>query len=125
MKKRFTIYHFLIAILIFSMFTPMSGVFAEENGDGNGDGNGAPTGSLTIHKFEQEKGDRTGDGDGNPVDPNDIVGDALEGVEYTITQTHTYDPSTDKWTEVSDNEEKYTTDSNGQIVIDPIPLVRY
>ena len=123
MKKRFSIYHFLIAVLIFSMFSPVSSVFATVNGDGNGDEE--TTGSLTIHKFEQEKGDKTGDGDGNPVDPDSIKGEPLEGVEYTITQTHSYDPETDTWTSVSGSPKTYTTNEDGKIVINNIDLGRY
>jgi|SRR5690625_5180073 len=123
MKKRFSIYHFLIIVLIFSMFTPLSNVFAQVNGGGNGDGDKQPTGSLTIHKLEQEKGTERGDGDGSKVD--DLEGEPLAGVEYTITQTHVYDPDTDTWTTGSGESKEFVTDDDGKIVIDPIPLGRY
>lgn len=123
MKKRFSIYHFLIIVLIFSMFTPLSNVFAQVNGGGNGDGDKQPTGSLTIHKLEQEKGTERGDGDGSKVD--DLEGEPLAGVEYTITQTHVYDPDTDTWTTGSGESKKFVTNDDGKIVIDPIPLGRY
>src|SRR5690625_366198 len=135
MKKRFSIYHFLIAVLIFSMFTPMTSVFANHSngdGDGNGNNNGEVTGSLIIVKYSQDpKKDEVGQGepgDGNQIDFGNLVGSPLKDVEYTIKQTHSYDPSTDKWTELSEEEgETYTrtTGDDGRIVIDPIPLGRY
>lgn len=119
MKKRFSIYHFLIAVLIFSMFTPMTSVFAKVNGDEE------VTGSLTIYKFEQEPGTEKGaKGDGSILDPQPD-GKPLVGVTFTFTQTHSYDPSTDEWTAANGTSFTKVTDDDGKIVVDPIPLGRY
>lgn len=119
MKKKFSIYHFLIALLVFSLITPIGTAFAKPT----------PTeGSLTIHKFEQEKGDKQGKKpDGSELD-NPPVGEALPGVDFTLIQTHSFDPATDEWTELGEGEGKTyneTTGSDGKINIDKIDLGRY
>lgn len=115
--KRFSIYHFLVAIMAFSLMMPAAVTDAKASGE---------TGSLTIHKFEQEKGTEQGEGDGKEI-TGGIDGTALPGVEFTLTQTHKYDPSTDKWSKVTDNPKTYVerTNGNGQIVISDIDLGRY
>src|SRR5690625_3742060 len=115
MKKRFSIYHFLIAVLIFSMFTPLTSVFA---------GKDSPKGSLTIYKYEQEKGTERSEGDGTELSPYP-EGEPLEGVEFTFTKTHAYDPETDTWTAVNETSFTETTDSDGKIFLDNIALGRY
>lgn len=114
--KRFSIYHFLVVIMAFSLIMPAAVTDAKVSGE---------TGSLTIHKFEQEPGAEQGDGNGSEI--TGIDGEALPGVEFTLTQTHKYDPSSDKWTEVTDNPKTYveTTDATGQIIINDIELGRY
>src|SRR5690625_3763524 len=116
MKNRFSIYHFLIAVLIVSMFSPITSVFA-----GRSDSH---TGSLTIYKLEQELGTERGDGDGNKLEPQP-EGKGLEGVKFKFTQTHAYDPVNDKWTEISGTQFHETTDSAGKVVLDNINLGRY
>ncbi|SES08475.1 SpaA isopeptide-forming pilin-related protein [Salipaludibacillus aurantiacus] len=81
--------------------------------------------TLTIHKFEQEPGTETGVGTGLP-DQGIEEGDPLQGVIFEITQTHSYDPDTNTWSEVTDGE-IYTgvTEENGQVVFEGIELGRY
>lgn len=70
--------------------------------------------SLTIHKFEQEPGTGAGDeGNGNPG--QNAEGTPVEGVEFTLTQTHSYNPETDTWTEKSGAEIKGTTGADGTV----------
>lgn len=100
------------------MFTLILPGFAVAGGKGE-----TVTGSLTIYKYEQEKGDEkkkgTGEAGENPV------GAPLKGVTFQLTQTHKYDPLTDKWTEFSGTSVDYETDENGKIEISDIPLGRY
>src|SRR5690625_489471 len=115
MRKRFSIYYFLVAIMVFSLVLP---------GFAGAEVNGSPKGSLTIHKFEKEPNSDGGvDGDGSANQP--APGTALEGVTFTLTQTHSYNPSTDIWTKVDGNPDDYVTGSDGKIVINNIPLGRY
>lgn len=96
--------------------------------------------TLTIHKFEQDSISEDGSADGQSIDNTystdnganelgmpgqDADGEPLEGVEFTLTQTHTYDPTTNEWTEISGEAKTYTTDSNGQVFINNIDLGRY
>lgn len=82
------------------------------------------TGSLTIHKFEQEPGASAGvDGDGSAGQPAN--GTPLAGVTYKVTQTHSFNPERDEWTEVTAGEtHTMTTDENGQVSKE-LPLGRY
>lgn len=100
--------------LLISLVIP-SFAFAEENkkpvikGDPNN-----PT--LTIHKFEQEPGADKGE-EGTGLPGQDAKGETVKGVEFTLTQTHKFNPETDKWEEVTGGKElKEETDENGQIV---------
>lgn len=55
---------------------------------------------LTIHKYEQEPGTPQGEaGNGLPGQPAE--GAPVEGVEFTLTQTHSFNPATNEWTEVT------------------------
>src|SRR5690625_7652104 len=78
MKRKFSIYHVLVALLTFSLFMPAGMVSAEPTP--------SDTGSLTIHKFEQEPGAKKGKPDGSELD-NAPQGDPLEGVEFTLTRS--------------------------------------
>src|SRR5690625_1431033 len=130
MIKRLSIHKLLLVLMMFTLILPG---FAAANGyggpgHGHGPGNGSDNGdevvgSLTIHKYSQEKDaeKEKGTGEGG----QHAVGDPLEGVTFTLTQTHQYDPETDKWTEVSGTPEEYVTDADGKIEISPIPLGRY
>lgn len=119
MKKRFSIYHFLIALMVFSLVLPgFAG--AEKKG-----GNDVQKGSLTIHKFEQEP-EQVGTGEeGTGSAGQNAPGEALPGVEFTLIQTHKYNPDTDEWTTFNGTSFKRTTDTNGKIFIDNIDLGRY
>lgn len=116
MKRKYSIYHVLVALLTFSLFMPAGMVSAEPTP--------SDTGSLTIHKLEQEPGANKDKPDGSELD-NAPQGDPLEGVEFTLTQTHSYDKDTDKWSEVSGEAATYETDENGIIHIPNIDLGRY
>ncbi|NWO15097.1 SpaH/EbpB family LPXTG-anchored major pilin [Virgibacillus sp.] len=113
----------LIVTLLLSVFLPQAALAYTVKGDESN-----PT--LTIYKYEREPGatPEAGEGTGGEQTP---PADAtpLSDVEYTITQTHAYDPSTNKWTEVTDGEGFVeTTDANGQVVItkaDGLELGRY
>src|SRR5699024_3486288 len=113
MRKRFFIYHFLIAIMMFSLIIPA------------GVANAEPTkGSLTIHKFEQEPGISQGNPDGSEL-TNPPEGEPLKGVTFTLTQTHSFNPETDEWTEVQGTPQDYVTNGDGKIIINDIDLGRY
>lgn len=95
-----------VFVLVMSVFLPQM-VYASGN----------PTDyQLVIHKFEKEPGAETGDeGDGSPEQQAD--GDPIQGVEFTLTQTHKYDPVADKWTELTNGPTlKGTTNENGIVV---------
>ncbi|KGX84080.1 SpaH/EbpB family LPXTG-anchored major pilin, partial [Pontibacillus litoralis] len=101
---------FIVFTLLLSIFIPQSVFAYTVSGD-----EANPT--LTINKFEREPGALEGEpgtgGDQTP--PSDAT--PLQGVEYTITQTHSYDPATDEWTEVTGGATlTETTDANGQAV---------
>lgn len=114
MIKRFSLYKLVIFMFIFTLFLP-SFTSAEPQD--------AVTGSLTIHKYEQDPGSRQIDGTGNKGE--NPVGEPLAEVEFTITQTHSYDPFRDTWEKVSGKLKTYVTDENGKIEINPIELGRY
>lgn len=109
MKKRFSIYHLLIAVLLFSLVLP-------------GFAGAAESGSLTIHKFEQEPGTEQGEPDGSAGQTPE--GKPLPGVTYTVKQTHSYDG--ENWTEVTGGEEyTATTGTDGTTTLSNLPLGRY
>lgn len=70
--------------------------------------------SLTIHKFEQEPDKRSG-GEANGDAGQNAEGTPVEGVEFTLTQTHSYNPENDTWTEKSGAEIKGTTGADGAV----------
>ncbi|SEI94795.1 LPXTG-motif cell wall anchor domain-containing protein/fimbrial isopeptide formation D2 domain-containing protein [Bhargavaea ginsengi] len=95
-----------VFVLVMSVFLPQM-VFAS----------GGPTDyQLVIHKFEKEPGTEAG-GPGNGSPEQQVEGDPIQGVEFTLKQTHSYDPATDKWTELADGPTlKETTNENGIVV---------
>ena len=107
---------FTIFILLLSLILPSS-VFAY---DIEGDPNNP---KLTIYKIEQEQEGEKEPGSGLPDQV--FEGEPLEGVEFTFTQTHQYDPNTDEWIEVSGEPFTRVTDSEGKIVLDNIDMGRY
>lgn len=116
MKKKFSMYHLLVALLTFSLMMPAGMASAEPS---------AETGSLTIHKFEQDPGAGQGNPDGSELEGG-IEGDALPGVEFTLIQTHSYNSETDKWTKLDEGKTYVeTTGSDGRIHIPNIDLGRY
>ncbi|HZW68157.1 MAG TPA: SpaH/EbpB family LPXTG-anchored major pilin [Pseudogracilibacillus sp.] len=119
MKRKFSIYHFLIALMMFTLILPAFAGAEAETGATERE-----TGSLTIHKFEQEPGASVGaEGDGSAG--QSANGKPLAGVTYEVKQTHSFNPATDEWTEVTAGETyTMTTDANGQVSKD-LPLGRY
>src|SRR5699024_3057665 len=114
MKKIRVIYSLMIALLLMTIITPQT--LSAQEADTQG--------SLTIYKYEQEEGTERVEGDGE--EHNGIIeGELLAGVEFTLTQTHTYNADTDEWTAVSGTPQTYTTGSDVKITIDSIPLGRY
>lgn len=112
-KKSSFIYRFLIILLMFTIVSPVGGVSAAPSDHG----------SLTIHKYEQEPGAEQGVGDGS--EGQATVGSPLPGVTYEVTQTHSYNPETDEWTEVTGGEtHTMKTDEDGQ-VSKYLPFGRY
>lgn len=99
----------LIAILLLSLFIPQAALAYTVKGDPDN-----PT--LTIHKFEQEPGAGEGEA-GTGLPGQNAEGDPVEGVEFTLTQTHKYNAETDEWEAVTDGKTiKGTTGKNGQVV---------
>src|SRR5699024_1640048 len=116
MVKKRSFNFLLVVALLLSIFIPQS-IFAYDiKGDENN-----PT--LTIHKYEQEPGDEQTEGTGDPGETAN--GQPLSEVEFTLTQTHAYNPTTDEWTDVSGTPFTRVTDASGQIVIEDIELGRY
>ena len=83
---------------------------------------------LTIHKFEQEPGTEVGN-PGTGEAGQEAKGEPVEGVTFTIRQTHKFDLTTDIWSEVSDGEIiEGTTNASGEVVFtkeDGLQLGRY
>lgn len=116
MKIRKKSHILIIFTLILSLFSLNIAFAFDTKGNANNP-------KLTIHKYEQEPGSTQSNGTGLPGQT--AQGTPLAGVEFTLTQTHSYDPATNKWTEVTGAPTKYVTDSNGLIEINNIPLGRY
>lgn len=102
MKKRFSLYHFIIAVLFFTFVTPS---FAEAT-------KLPEKGSLTIHKYEQDPNDEKGEGDGTELE-NPPKGKPLPGVTFKIQRTHAFDG--EKWTPVEEEPFTMTTGEDGKV----------
>lgn len=116
MKRRKTFNLLLVLSLLVSLFNFNVSFAFEVKGDENNP-------KLTIHKYEQEPNTSQSEGTGQPGESPQ--GTPLPNVEFTLTQTHSYDPDTDTWTEVNGTSFTRVTDENGQIVIENIALGRY
>lgn len=104
MTKKISIFHFLIAVMLFSLVIP-AGVTEATPSD---------QGKLTIHKIAQEPGTTPGaPGDGSEL-PNDPEGTPVGNVVYTLTQTHAFDEGTGDWTETPDADSFTMTTDAGQ-----------
>lgn len=119
--KKKTINIALIFTLIVSLLLPQAAFAKEIKGDEDNP-------SLTIHKFEQEPGTAPGE-DGTGLPGQNAEGNPVEGVTFTLKQTHQYNSETDKWTEVADGKtiEKQTSE-DGTVVFtkgDGLELGRY
>lgn len=118
-KKRFSI--FMVLAMFLSILAPSFTVLGESAGGVTH----KDTGSLTIHKYEREPGAEKGQTQTGPdaAVPEDAV--PLAGVEYTVTQTHSFDGQ--NWTEVSGDAKTYveTTNSDGIVEISNMPVGRY
>src|SRR5690625_1566315 len=90
-EKSFNI--FLALLLLVSLIIPNLALAYDVVGDENN-----PT--LTIHKYELEPDAEDGE-EGTGLPGQDAAGEPLEGVEFTLIQTHAYHSETDEWEEVS------------------------
>lgn len=110
----------MIVLMILSLLLPLGNLAKADNGDDGG--------SLTIYKFEQEAGAENPPGNGESIDTSQLEGDLIGGVTFELIQTHSYNPDTDKWTEVTDGP-TFTgeTDDNGELIFNftPDELGRY
>lgn len=115
-KKFFTL--MAVAIISFTVFLPQLAQAYTTVGDKD-------NASLTIYKYEQEgtPGGAPGTGDDGQTVPGNAT--ALPGVEFTITQTHSFDPATNEWAEKAGTPFKETTDAKGKIKVENIELGRY
>ena len=115
MKKRFSIYHFLVALLAFTLIMPASVVDA---------GAKSEEGTLTIHKYEQEPDEVDTGEEGTGQPGQNAPGTPLAGVTYKVTQTHFYNDGV--WTEITDDNpvHELTTGDDGT-VSKKLPLGRY
>ena len=116
-KKLFTL--LAVAVISFTIFLPQLAQAYTEVGDKN-------NASLTIHKFERPGAideDKTGTGDAGQTVPEGAK--ALQGVVFEITQTHSFDPVTNKWTEKAGTAIERTTDAKGEILETGLELGRY
>ena len=115
----------LFAIMMIALLTVMTIATGQvANAAAN---EGRATGTLTVHKYELESDDLDSGVDGDGTEGQTVPTDAklLEGVEYTITQTHSYDPSTDKWTEFAGQPIKVVTSADGIAEFLGLNLGRY
>lgn len=112
---------FFALILLVSLIIPNIALAYDVKGD-------AKSPKLTIHKFEQEPGTNKGE-EGTGQEGQKAEGDPVEGVEFTLTQTHKYDAEADTWDKVGNGKTiKKVTGENGQVVItkdDGLELGRY
>ncbi|MEI3606076.1 SpaH/EbpB family LPXTG-anchored major pilin [Pseudogracilibacillus sp. SE30717A] len=119
MKKKFSVYHFLVAIMMFSLILPGVASAEAQKDDGK----------LTIHKYEREPGLPDGEaGDGTAGQKQNVPEDAkeLEGVTFKITQTHAYDAVNDRWSEIQNGASfEKTTGAEGQAIFDNLAYGRY
>lgn len=114
MKKLFSIYHFLVVLMIVMLISPaFAGAQFEHKEEG----------TLTIHKLALEPGEKPGKkGDGSKLNPPPN-GEEVEGVTYKLKQTHTFDGKV--WTEIEDGPEfTMITGEDGTATI-TLPLGRY
>lgn len=115
MKRKFSIYHFIVALMMFTLMSPAfagAEVFHQD------------TGSLTIHKYTKETDDpKRPKGDGTELD-TPPPGEPVKGVTYKVKQTHSFDGH--HWTEIDDGREfTMTTGEDGTVTEDDLPLGRY
>ncbi|EMR06505.1 Fimbrial subunit type 1 precursor [Bhargavaea cecembensis DSE10] len=79
--------------------------------------------TLTIQKFEQEPDTGAGlEGTGMPVE---IIGKKVQGVTYEITQTHSFNPEDNEWSEFNGDTIEGTTGADGIVVFSNLELGRY
>ena len=86
MNKKLSVLGIIFAMILSMISMPLQNVVEATDG-----------GSLTIHKYEVPPGTDTGPaGNGTADDAENVPSDAIpvEGVSYTITQTHAYDANT-------------------------------
>lgn len=114
MRRLFSIYHFLVALMIVMLISP---AFAGAEWDQR------DTGTLTIHKLALEPGVEPGErGDGSELNPPPL-GEPVAGVTYKLKQTHTFDG--EHWTELEDGPEFEMTTGEDGTATKTLPLGRY
>lgn len=114
MRRLFSIYHFLVALMIVMLISP---AFAGAEWDQR------DTGTLTIHKLALEPGVEPGErGDGSELNPPPL-GEPVAGVTYKLKQTHTFDG--EHWTELEDGPEFEMTTGEYGTATKTLPLGRY
>jgi len=112
-KKRSITLLLAFAMLLSILAPNFSRAYTQETGNQN-------DASLTINKFKQEPGTAVGDaGTGGdlspgPTSPTNI---RVAGVKFKITQTHTFNPATSEWADVTGIAPVLTgvTDINGKV----------
>ncbi len=114
--KNKSLHLFIVFTLVMSFLIPNISFAYDIKGDAN-----SP--KLTIHKYEQEPDTDQSEGTGQPG--QSPQGSPLPGVEFTLTQTHSYNSDTDEWSEVSGTPFTRVTNGQGQIIIEDIDLGRY
>lgn len=113
----------MIVLMVLSLLLPLGNLAKADNGDDDPE----TAGTLTIYKFEQEPGAENPEGNGTELDLSTVNGDLIDGVTFELNQTHSYDPNTDEWTEVTNGVTKTDVTVDGKIVFEfsPSELGRY
>lgn len=120
---------FLAKIVMFLLVLSLVSPLGVDAGKWGGGGYKPPVkgekGTLTIHKYKQDKGDKKGHPTGE--EGQEVVGDPVEGVTFTVKQTHKFDPDKNKWTQVGRYNAPtftFTTGADGKVSKE-LPLGRY
>lgn len=108
----------LIATLLLSLVAPaMTQAFTPIGDPSNA--------SLTITKYKQTEEQATQNKEATGQDQEVKNGTPVEGVVYELKRVEAYDPDSNKWTDVTEASFTETTDKNGQIKLNNLPLGKY
>lgn len=124
-SKKKTLNFALIVSLILSLFLPQIAFAKEVRGNESN-----PT--LTIHKFEQETGTKPGE-EGTGLPGQTAKGKPVDGVMFTLKQTHKYDPNGGEngegsWEPITNGKTIHKETVKGKVVFtkaDGLELGRY